>query len=49
MLMLAPGHQKPAVPSMWYCSPEAGSVIGRGLNCALAGAATTAQTTAAET
>ena len=37
MLMLALGTQKPAEPSMWNCSPVAGSFSVRGMNCADAG------------
>ena len=37
MLMVAVGTQKPADPSIWYCSPVAGSFRARGVNCAATG------------
>jgi hypothetical protein len=40
MLMLALGIQKPAAPSMWNCSPVAGSFRLLGVNWAAAGDAT---------
>src|SRR6476620_11321342 len=40
MLMLAVGTQKPADPSIWNCSPVAGSFRLLGVNCAATGDAT---------
>src|SRR5262245_31922084 len=34
MFMSGAGFQKPIAPSMWYCSPVAGSLRGSGVNWA---------------